>query len=76
MKFKDIHFGSIDAKHDIEGRTPEEVKYFEDTFIVPPNIDEEDYQLPFKLMILPALIKEKKLIGYGFNDITKHLNLG
>lgn len=39
------------------------------------NIDEEDYQLPFKLMILPALIKEKKLIGYGFNDITKHLNL-
>ncbi|MDR5875528.1 P-loop ATPase, Sll1717 family [Vreelandella gomseomensis] len=43
MKFKDIHFGSIDAKHDIEGRTPEEVKYFEDTFIVPPNIDEEDY---------------------------------
>lgn len=43
MKLKDIHFGSIDAKHDIEGRTPEEVKYFEDTFVLPPNIDINDY---------------------------------
>lgn len=38
------------------------------------NIDKDNYQLPFKLMILPALVKENKLIGYGFKDITKHLN--
>lgn len=43
MKFQDINFGSIDAKHDIEGRTPEEVKYFEDTFVLPPNINVNDY---------------------------------
>ena len=36
-------FGSIDAKHDIEGRTPEEVEYFENSFVLPPNIEIDDY---------------------------------
>lgn len=43
MKLQDIHFGSIDAKHDIEGRSPEEIEYFENSFVLPPNIDIEDY---------------------------------
>ncbi|MCF5727811.1 hypothetical protein K3H43_10505 [Aeromonas veronii] len=50
MKFQDIHFGSIDAKHDIEGRTPDEVKYFEDTFILPPNINIDDYLSSKKIL--------------------------
>lgn len=37
------------------------------------NIDEEKYNLPFSLMILPALIKGKKLIGYGYKDIITRL---
>jgi hypothetical protein len=36
------------------------------------NIDEEDYNLSFSLMIIPALVKDEKLIGYG-PDIMKHL---
>lgn len=51
MKLKDIHFGSIDAKHDIEGRSPEEIQYFEDTFILPPNVDINDYLLSKKYYI-------------------------
>ncbi|NAN52690.1 hypothetical protein EX349_15925 [Pseudomonas protegens] len=43
MKVSDIYFGSIDAKHEVEGRTPEEVKYFEDSFVLPPNINLEKY---------------------------------
>lgn len=38
------------------------------------NIDTEEYELPFKLMVLPALVKENKLVGYGFNDISNHLD--
>jgi len=37
------------------------------------NIDEEEYHLPFSLIILPALVKEKKLIGYGCDDIIANL---
>lgn len=37
------------------------------------NIDNEEYRLPFKLMILPALVTQKKLVGYGCDDIIKHL---
>ncbi len=37
------------------------------------NIDKDTYQLPFSVMMLPALIKEEKLIAYGANDILKHL---
>ena len=33
------------------------------------NIDEETYELPFAIMIIPALVKENKLIAYG-PDIT------
>lgn len=29
------------------------------------NIDNDDYDLSFSLMIIPALVKEDKLIGYG-----------
>ena len=39
------------------------------------NIDNENYSLPFKLMILPALVKEKKLIGYGCDDIITYLEI-
>jgi hypothetical protein len=38
------------------------------------NIDNDKYYLPFSLLILPALVKEKKLISYGADDIIKHLN--
>jgi hypothetical protein len=37
------------------------------------NIDYEEYNLPFSIMILPALIKEKKLIGYGYKDIISNI---
>ena len=40
--------------------------------ILSVNIDEEDYKLSFSLMIIPALVKGEKLIGYG-PDIMKHL---
>ena len=36
------------------------------------NIDEEEVSLPFSLMIVPALVKDDKLIGYG-PDILKRL---
>ena len=37
------------------------------------NIDSEETNLPFSLTILPALVKEKKLISYGVDDILQHL---
>ena len=37
------------------------------------NITTEDYELPFSLLIFPALVKEKKLICYGTDDIIKYL---
>lgn len=37
------------------------------------NIDNEAVNLPFSLTILPALVKEKKLISYGFDDIITQL---
>lgn len=43
LKISDIYFGSIDAKHEVEGRTPAEIKYFEDSFVLPPNIDINKY---------------------------------
>jgi len=33
------------------------------------NIDEESYDLPFAIMIIPALVKDNKLLAYG-PDIT------
>ncbi|MGB0888468.1 MAG: hypothetical protein ACPGSL_10115 [Vicingaceae bacterium] len=33
------------------------------------NIDEEDYELSFSLMIIPALVRNNKLLAYG-PDIT------
>lgn len=36
------------------------------------NIDDEDYSLPFSLMIIPALVLDKKLIAYG-PDIFSHI---
>ena len=29
------------------------------------NIDEETYELPFTIMIIPALVRNKKLLAYG-----------
>ena len=51
------------------------IAYLENKKIIIPitNIDTEEYDLPFKLMILPALVKEKKLLGYGCDDIIYHL---
>jgi predicted thioredoxin/glutaredoxin len=37
------------------------------------NIDTDDYDLPFSLMIIPALVKDEKLIAYG-PDIKKHVD--
>jgi arsenate reductase-like glutaredoxin family protein len=45
----------------------------EDISIKTTNIDEEEYHLPFSLMILPALMKETKLIGYGYEDIISSI---
>ena len=42
--------------------------------IITINIDEEDYQLPFSLVIIPALVKNEKLIAYG-PDIIKHFDV-
>lgn len=36
------------------------------------NIDEEDYELSFSLMIIPALVSNNKLLAYG-PDITPFL---
>lgn len=33
------------------------------------NIDQDSYDLPFAIMIIPALVKENKLLAYG-PDIT------
>lgn len=43
LKISDINFGSIDAKHEVDGRSPEEIKYFEDCYVLPPNVDINDY---------------------------------
>lgn len=45
----------------------------ENISVITVNTDEENYNLPYPLMMFPALVKEKKLIGYGFNDIINHL---
>tara|TARA_B100000809_G_scaffold259526_1_gene304720 strand:- start:5979 stop:6200 length:222 start_codon:yes stop_codon:yes gene_type:complete len=37
------------------------------------NIDNENYDLPFTIMIIPALVKENKLLAYG-PDITSILD--
>ena len=39
------------------------------------NIDEKETGLPFSITILPALVKEKKLIGYGCDDIINQLQI-
>jgi len=38
------------------------------------NIDEGSYELPFTIMIIPALVKENKLIAYG-PDISAVLDI-
>jgi glutaredoxin-related protein len=38
------------------------------------NVDTDDYNLPFTLMILPALVKENKLVGYGYKDIVRYID--
>lgn len=43
MKISEVNFGSIDAKHEVDGRTPEEIRYFEDSYVLPPNINLDDY---------------------------------
>ena len=37
------------------------------------NIDTENYRLPFKIMVIPALVKDNKLISYGCKDIINNL---
>ena len=43
MNISEINFGSVDAKHDIEGKNPEEIEKFKKSFVKPPNIDLDDY---------------------------------
>lgn len=43
LKISDIHFGNIDAKHEVDGRSPEEVRYFEECYVLPPNVDINKY---------------------------------
>lgn len=38
------------------------------------NIDQEEFNLPFSPIILPALVRKNKLVGYGVNDIIKVLS--
>ena len=40
------------------------------------NVDSDEYHLPFTLTIFPALVKEKKLVGYGVDDIISCLEDG
>lgn len=37
------------------------------------NVDEDGYNLPFPLIIFPALVKKEKIISYGTKDIIAHL---
>ena len=37
------------------------------------NVDKENHHLPFSLVILPALVKEEKLVAYGCKDILSRL---
>lgn len=37
------------------------------------NVDIDSYNLPFPLLVFPALIKNEKIIGYGAKDILSHL---
>ncbi len=37
------------------------------------NVDEDDYNLPFSIMIFPALVSKSKLLGYGCDDIISKL---
>lgn len=37
--------------------------------ITATNVDEEDYSLPFTIMMFPALVKKNKIISYGYDDI-------
>lgn len=43
LKISQINFGSIDAKHDIEGKGPDEIENFKNSFVQPPNIDIHEY---------------------------------
>lgn len=54
MRISDVNFGSIDAKHEVDGRSPEEIRYFEDSYVLPPNINLDDY-LSGKNIIYRAL---------------------
>ncbi len=38
------------------------------------NVDEEEYNLPFSIMMFPALVLGNKLISYGCEDIISKLN--
>ena len=38
------------------------------------NIDFDGVDLPFTPLILPALVKKNKVVGYGFKDIIALLN--
>ncbi len=41
--------------------------------ILTTNTDMDEYQLPFSLMIFPALVLNNKLISYGYEDIATQL---
>jgi hypothetical protein len=37
------------------------------------NVDEEEYNLPFSIMMFPALVLGDKLMSYGCDDIISRL---
>ena len=37
------------------------------------NTDNDEYQLPFSLVIFPALLLNGKLVSYGYEDIVSKL---
>ena len=41
--------------------------------ILVTNVDEQEYNLPFSLVIFPALILNEKLVSYGCEDIIERL---
>ncbi len=55
MRISDVNFGSIDAKHEVDGRTPEEIRYFEDSYVLPPNINLDEYYLSGKKYYISGL---------------------
>lgn len=69
IKINQINFGSLDAKHDIEGKNPEELEKFKLSFVIPPNIDIDSY-LDFRKYYITGLKGTGKTALLRYLQIT------